>query len=108
MTHAGSDPEGVFGALADPTRRRVLTLVARQGPASASSMVEHLPVTRQAIARHLAVLSEAGLVRGRRRGHQVQFELVPETLSATADWLRQIGAEWDDRLARLKVYLADT
>ena len=102
------DTEAVFTALADPTRRRVLTLVAERGPASASTLAHHLPVSRQAIARHLAVLSEARLVRGERKGQQVQFGVMPETLAATAGWLAHVGEAWDARLERLRAYLAQS
>jgi DNA-binding transcriptional ArsR family regulator len=97
--------EAVFTALADPTRRQVLRLVAERGPTSATTLRRELPVTRQAIAKHLGILSRAGLVEGHRQGQEVRYALVPEPLSEAAEWLADIGARWDARLARLRAYL---
>ena len=97
----------VFSALADPTRRQVLRLVAEIGPASATSLGRELPVSRQAIVKHLVVLRSAGLVAGQRRGQEVRYSLVPEPLGEAAEWLAQIGARWDERLARLRTYLVE-
>jgi DNA-binding transcriptional ArsR family regulator len=97
----------VFSALADPTRRHVLRLVAENGPASATSLERELPVSRQAIVKHLVVLKSAGLVTGERRGQEVRYSLVPEPLGEAAEWLAQIGARWDERLARLRTYLLE-
>src|SRR5919198_1232213 len=93
-------PDAVFAALADPTRRRVLRLVAERGPTSATLLERELPVSRQAIVKHLAVLNRAGLVTGRRTGQEVRYALVPETLDEVADWIAEIGTRWDKRLAR--------
>ena len=95
-------PDAVFAALADPTRRRVLRLVAERGPTSATLLERELPVSRQAIVKHLAVLNRAGLVTGRRTGQEVRYALVPETLDEVADWIAEIGTRWDKRLARLR------
>ena len=100
-------PDAVFAALADPTRRRVLRLVAEHGPTSATTLEREIPVTRQAIAKHLLVLSHAGLVAGHRDGQQVRYALVPEHLSEAAEWITELGARWDARLARLRAYLVD-
>ena len=99
-------PDAVFSALADPTRRRVLRLVAEKGPASATVLERELPVSRQAIVKHLVVLKAAGLVSGERRGQEVRYALVPEALGDAAAWLTAIGARWDERFARLRAYLA--
>ena len=95
-------PDAVFAALADPTRRRVLRLVAERGPTSATLLERELPVSRQAIVKHLAVLNRAGLVSGRRTGQEVRYALVPEPLDEVADWIAEIGSQWDERLARLR------
>jgi DNA-binding transcriptional ArsR family regulator len=95
-------PDAVFAALADPTRRRVLRLVAEQGPTSATLLERELPVTRQAIVKHLAVLQGAGLVSGRRTGQEVRYALVTGSLDEVSDWVAEIGARWDQRLARLR------
>src|SRR2546423_828614 len=87
-------PDAVFAALADPTRRRVLRLVAERGPTSATLLERELPVSRQAIVKHLAVLNRAGLVAGRRTGQEVRYALVPEPLDEVADWVAEIGSRW--------------
>jgi DNA-binding transcriptional ArsR family regulator len=97
----------VFAALADPTRRQVLRLVAERGPTSATLLDRELPVTRQAIVKHLSVLSRAGLVESRRQGQEVRYSLVPEPLGEAAEWLADVGSRWDERLSRLRTYLAE-
>lgn len=100
-------PDAVFAALADPTRRRVLRLVAERGPTSATLLERELPVTRQAIVKHLVVLSRAGLVTGRRAGQEVRYALVPQPLDDVSAWIAEIGARWDERLARLRQVVLD-
>jgi DNA-binding transcriptional ArsR family regulator len=92
----------VLGALADPMRRQILDLLAARGSASASALAAALPVTRQAIVKHLAVLERAGLVENRRAGREVVFAVCPEPLNATASWMASLAADWDKRLARIK------
>ncbi len=100
-------PDAVFAALADPTRRRVLRLVAERGPTSATLLERELPVTRQAIVKHLVVLSRAGLVTGQRAGQEVRYALVPEPLGEVSEWIAEIGLRWDERLARLRQVVLD-
>src|ERR1700730_18220165 len=95
-------PDAVFAALADPTRRRVLRLVAERGPASATLLERDLRVTRPAIARHLPVLNRAGLVSAQRTGQEVRYALVAGSLEEVSDWIAGIGSRWDERLARLR------
>jgi DNA-binding transcriptional ArsR family regulator len=66
-----------------------------------------MPVTRQAIAKHLLVLSRAGLVARQREGQEVRYGLVPEQLSEAAEWIAELGVRWDARLARLRSYLVE-
>jgi DNA-binding transcriptional ArsR family regulator len=99
--------DAVFAALADPTRRRVLRLVAERGPTSATVLEHELPVTRQAIVKHLVVLSRAGLVTGHRSGQEVRYALVPEPLDEVSTWIAEIGSRWDERLARLRQVVLD-
>jgi DNA-binding transcriptional ArsR family regulator len=100
-------PDAVFAALADPTRRRVLRLVAERGPTSATLLERELPVTRQAILKHLVVLSRAGLVTGHRSGQEVRYALVPQPLDEVSKWIAEVGARWDARLARLRQVVLD-
>lgn len=97
--------DAVFTALADPTRRRVLRLVAERGPTSATVLERELPVTRQAIVKHLIVLSQAGLVTSQRAGQEVRYTLAPEPLEDVSDWIAEIGSRWDERLARLRQFV---
>lgn len=91
----------MFAALADETRWSILTLLG-EGDASASALAGRLPVTRQAIARHLAVLEGTGLVEAVRVGREVRYRVVGAQLSATARRLEAIGAAWDRRLATIR------
>ena len=102
-----AEADEVFVALADPTRRRLLDVLAARGEASATTLAAALPVSRQAVVKHLAVLDRAGLVRGARRGREVRYTVRPDRLDATAGWLVGLAAEWDARLAAIK-RLAET
>ena len=96
-----TDPGPVFAALADPTRRSVLTRLASGGAASATVLARELPVTRQAVVQHLAVLDAAGLTRARRHGREVRHEVRAEALTGAARWMTTIARQWDDRLAAI-------
>jgi DNA-binding transcriptional ArsR family regulator len=100
---AGPTPAGdVLAAMADPTRRQILAELAARGPATATELAGGLPITRQAVAKHLAALSQAGLVVSSKHGRDVRFEARTENLAETADWLTQLAAEWDARLTAIK------
>lgn len=94
--------EEVLTALADPTRRRILDLLAARGEATATILAAELPVTRQGVVKHLAALDRAGLVTGQRRGREVRYRVRPERLSSTARWMDQVAAQWDARLSAIK------
>src|SRR5262249_58308527 len=96
-----SRADRVFGAVADPTRGEVRRLVSERGPTSATTLERELPVSRQAVVKHLVVLSRAGLVARRREGQEVHYSLVPEPLDEAAAWIAAIGARWDERRSRL-------
>ena len=91
----------VFAALGDETRWSILAALG-EGDASASALAGRLPVSRQAIAKHLAVLQDVGLVEPVRAGREVRYRVIGAQLSATASRLDAIGAEWDRRLAAIK------
>ena len=91
----------VFEALADATRRAVLRDVAARGPRTATELAAELPISRQAVAKHLAVLREAGLVVHERAGREARFTATLAPLAEAERWLQATGASWDDRLARL-------
>ena len=94
--------EEVLTALADPTRRRILDLLAARGEATATVLAAELPVTRQGVVKHLAALDRAGLVAGQRRGREVRYRVRPERLTSTARWMDQVAAQWDARLSDIK------
>ena len=94
--------DSVLVALADPMRRQVLELLAAQGEATATTLAERLPVSRQAVVKHLAVLDAAGLVSGNRVGREVRYAVRPAALDATARWMAGLAADWDRRLAHIK------
>jgi DNA-binding transcriptional ArsR family regulator len=95
----------VFDALSDPNRRYVVEALAGRDTATATELAAELPVTRQAVAKHLAALNEAGLVESRREGRETRYELTPGPLGAAMDWMAGVGAEWDSRLAALRKHL---
>lgn len=94
--------DAVFAALGDPTRRHVLGVVAARGPISATRIAADLPVSRQAVAKHLDVLRDGGLVRADRHGRETRFSLTPDPLTDAAEWLTTVGRQWDHRLDRLR------
>jgi DNA-binding transcriptional ArsR family regulator len=91
----------VFAALGDETRWSILAALG-EADASASALAGRLPVTRQAIAKHLAVLQEVGLVESVRIGRELRYRVLGAQLSETARRLDRIGADWDRRLAAIK------
>jgi DNA-binding transcriptional ArsR family regulator len=110
---AGPDVEAiaeqVFTALADPTRRAILAALAAQGPATATDLAGRLPVTRQAIAKHLGLLAEAGLVRaepGERR--RVRYRLRSAPMQVAQQFLAALARDWDGPLDALKDHLDRT
>jgi len=102
MSEQTDEIERVLAALADPTRRRILDAVARRDEATATIIATELPVSRQAVAKHLALLDRAGLIAGRRQGREMRYAVRPEILTTTAAWITDLAATWDARLARIK------
>lgn len=93
----------VFGALADANRRRMLDALLHDGSTSVPALTGTLPITRQAIAKHLTALDDAGLVeRVAGRGREVRYRLRPGGLEPAAAWIRTADAAWSERLDRLK------
>lgn len=86
----------VFIALADPRRRALLERLGREGPTSASALSADDDISRQAIAKHLKTLEEAGLVHRTRNGREVCFAADPHQLSATGRWLQRIAQRWEE------------
>jgi DNA-binding transcriptional ArsR family regulator len=92
----------VFVALADPSRRQVMGVLAARGSATATAVAEELAITRQAVSKHLATLADAGLVDAERAGREVRYQLRPAPLRLAARWLDTAAGAWDDRLAAVK------
>lgn len=98
--------EQVFIALADPTRRAILAALATDGPSTVTDLAARLPITRQAIAKHLSLLAEAGLVTpepGERR--RVRYRLRSAPVQLAQQFLAALAHAWDDRLDALQRYL---
>ena len=92
----------MFAALGDPTRREILQAVATRGDVTATELAATLPVTRQAVAKHLGIIAGAGLVQPHRAGREMRYAPTPEPLGDAIAWMAELGAQWDTRLARLK------
>lgn len=95
----------VFAALADPTRRDLLVNLAETCPKTATQLAEEYPITRQGILKHLHILEEAGLVAVNQHGREKHYTLTPEPLDDLDEWIKALGAKWDERLLRLKTLL---
>jgi predicted transcriptional regulator len=92
----------LWSAVGDPTRRRMLDLLLTNGGGTATGLSERLPVTRQAVAKHLAVLDRVGLVRVRPSGRERIYEVSEAQLARAVAQLSAVGATWDARLQRIK------
>ena len=101
-----TDVDSVFSALSDPTRRQVMRCLA-EGPTTATELAERVPVTRQAIAKHLTALEDAGLVASELDGRARRYRLTPAPLTEAMGWMADVGGEWDRRLAALRRHLDD-
>jgi len=95
------DPHEVFAALADPTRLEVLTRLARGGPSTATELSSSMPISRQAITKHLAALGAAGLVERHPSGREVRYSFDPGPLGDLVRWAEDVGDVRDRRLERL-------
>jgi ArsR family transcriptional regulator, cadmium/lead-responsive transcriptional repressor len=92
----------LWSAIGDPTRRRMLDLLLGEGGGTATSLSERLPVTRQAVAKHLVVLDRVGLVHATAIGRERQFRVDPAQLARAVAQLADVGAAWDARLHRIR------
>lgn len=93
--------DAVFAALGDPTRRHLVESLAGS-PSTATVLARELPISRQAVAKHLSMLAAADLVSAERRGRETRYALRPEPLREVSAWVEGVGAEWTDRLSRLE------
>jgi DNA-binding transcriptional ArsR family regulator len=97
----------VFAALADPMRRDLLTYLADYSPKTATQLATAYPMTRQGILKHLTSLEEAGLVAVQQVGREKRYALTPEPLHELEQWVKELGARWDERLLLLKALLEE-
>ncbi|MDF2038424.1 metalloregulator ArsR/SmtB family transcription factor [Cytobacillus oceanisediminis] len=94
--------ENVLIALADPTRRELLDLIALRGQATATALATAVTVSRQAVVKHLTILKDAKLVSSNRVGREVRYKVCPQQLSSTAEWMENLAADWDRKLDWIK------
>ncbi len=87
-----------FAAVADPTRRHILELLAREGPSTATALSGQLDISRQAVAKHLQILAGAGVATSLRVGRETRFEARPEGLAALRSWIAAVEQRWTGRL----------
>lgn len=94
--------DDLWSAVGDPIRRQMLDLLLNDGSGTATSLSEHLPVTRQAVAKHLIVLDRVGLVHAATAGRERQFRVDQTQLARAVAQLNDVGTAWDIRLQRIK------
>lgn len=94
--------DDLWSAVGDPTRRRMLDLLLTSGSGTATTLSDQLPVTRQAIAKHLGVLGRVGLVHDTPSGRERRYEVDQAQLARAIAQLASVGATWDARLSRIK------
>jgi DNA-binding transcriptional ArsR family regulator len=94
--------DDLWSAIGDPTRRRMLDLLLVDGEGTATTLGHQLPVTRQAVAKHLVVLDRVGLVRATRAGREKRYRVDAAQLARAAAQLETVGSAWDARLQRIK------
>ena len=94
--------DDLWSAIGDPTRRRMLDLLLVDGDGTATTLGRQLPVTRQAVAKHLGVLDRVGLVRATTAGREKRYRVDDAQLARAAAQLESVGSAWDARLQRIK------
>jgi DNA-binding transcriptional ArsR family regulator len=102
MNEPVDESSAVLAALAEPVRRQLLNILAARNEATATTVAEGLPITRQAVVKHFAVLTNAGLITSRKQGREVLYSVRPEQVDATARWMADLAAGWDNRLRWIK------
>lgn len=99
--------DDLWSAVGDPTRRRMLDLLLTGGGGTATTLSQHLPVTRQAVAKHLGVLDRVGLVTATPAGREKRYQVDETQLARAVAQLTSVGTTWDARLQRIKT-IAET
>ena len=94
--------DDLWSAIGDPTRRRMVDLLLLEGHGTATTLGQQLPITRQAVAKHLGVLGRVGLVRATPAGREKRYEVDEDQLARAVAQLSSVGSAWDARLQRIK------
>jgi DNA-binding transcriptional ArsR family regulator len=98
----------VFASLSDPTRRQLVQWLSEGGPATATELARRLPISRQAVAKHLVILQASGLVTPTKDGRDVRFRLQAGPLTGAMEWMAALAARWDERLEALSRLLGSS
>ena len=107
MTRERSAPERVFAALGDRTRVQIIAWLDEGGAGTATEFAARLPISHQAVSRHLKELEDAGLIAGTKHGREVRYELRPRRLEEAATWLERRARSWEETLQRLAAHLEE-
>ena len=102
MPRGAADTDALVAAVTEPTRRQLLDLLLERGESTATALADRLPITRQAVAKHLAVRTRVGLVTGVKSGREMRYRLNVERLDRATRSLGELAAAWDQRLLRIK------
>ncbi len=98
----GAGTEALVAAVTEPTRRQMLDLLLERGVSTATALADGLPISRQAVSKHLAVLARVGLVEGEKSGRELRYRLNVDRLDRAAQSLGELSEAWDQRLVRIK------
>jgi DNA-binding transcriptional ArsR family regulator len=102
MPRSAADTEALVAAVTEPTRRQMLDLLLERGDSTATTLADSLPISRQAVSKHLAVLTRVGLLEGEKSGREMRYRLNVKTLDRATRSLGELAAAWDQRLIRIK------
>jgi DNA-binding transcriptional ArsR family regulator len=102
MPRSATDTAALVAAVTEPTRRQMLDLLLEHGESTATALADSLPITRQAVSKHLAVLARVGLVAGEKSGRELRYRLDVKRLDRATRSLGELAAVWDQRLLRIK------
>ena len=100
-----TDPDLLFKALSDPTRRSLFERLSRDGEQTVHLLTRHSGVSQPAVSKHLGLLRRAGLVRDRREGRETHYSAHPQALGPLLDWMKFYATFWSDRMERLETLL---
>jgi DNA-binding transcriptional ArsR family regulator len=102
MPRSTVETDALVAAVTEPTRRRMLDLLLERGESTATVLADSLPISRQAVSKHLAVFTRVGLVEGEKSGREMRYRLNVESLDQATRSLGELAAIWDQRLMRIK------